>query len=74
MKLELQELALSIYEFCKQHNILVNIPWIPREDNVKADYLSKLIDYNDWGVSVDFFSLLIQNWDNIPSTNFGKCK
>lgn len=62
MKLELQKLALSIFEFCKRHNISVNIQWIPREDNEKADYLSKLIDYDDWGVSVDFFQFIDSKW------------
>ena len=62
MKLELQELAFGIFEFCKKHNISVNIQWIPREENEKADYLSKLIDYDDWGVSDDFFEYIDSIW------------
>lgn len=62
MKLELQELAFNIFEFCKKHNISVNIQYIPREDNEKVDYLSKLIDYDDWGVSVEFFEYIDSIW------------
>lgn len=32
------------------------------EDNEKSDYLSKLIDYDDWGVSVDFFQFIDSKW------------
>lgn len=39
MKYELPELILGIFEFCKHHNILANIQWIPSEVNEKVDYL-----------------------------------
>lgn len=58
MKADLQEIAFNIFLFCREHNILVDIQWIPRDKNQKADYLSKLVDYEDWGVSQDFFSFI----------------
>ena len=36
--------------------------WIPRNLNEKADYYSKIVDYDDWSTSVVFFEYL----DRIP--------
>lgn len=47
MKADLQEMAFNIFSLCRKHNISVNIQWIPRDDNQKADYLSIIIDYED---------------------------
>ena len=55
-------MAFGIFEFCKKDSISVNVQWIPREENEKADYLSKLIDYDDWGVSDDFFEYIDSIW------------
>ena len=49
MKKPLQDLAFKIFSTCLQNNISLDIQWIPRDQNSKADYLSKIIDYEDWG-------------------------
>ena len=52
MKLELQKLARrSIYSTCVTNSISIDIQWIPRSENEKADYISRLIDHQDWEVS-----------------------
>ena len=38
-----------------QEGISIDIQWVPREQNTKADYISKMIDHEDWGISDDFF-------------------
>jgi len=29
--------------------------WIPRSGNEVADYLSKIVDFDDWGVKNSYF-------------------
>jgi dynactin complex subunit len=40
-----------MFSICLINGISNEIQWIPREGNTQADYLSKIIDYEDWGVS-----------------------
>lgn len=49
MKPELQTIAIQIFSFCLRNSINLKIEWFPRELNEKADYLSKIIDWDDWG-------------------------
>jgi hypothetical protein len=62
MKLELQKLARSIYSTCVTNSISIDIQWIPRSENEKADYISRLIDHEDWEVSEFFFDLMNGLW------------
>ena len=55
---ELQTLALLIYSICVYHNISLFSLWIPKEENEKADALSKIIDINDLGISFAFFNFV----------------
>ena len=57
MKEPLQSLAYSIFSICTKHSISIDIQWIPRKENTKADYISKMIDHEDWGVTYTFLSL-----------------
>lgn len=54
MKLHLHKLAISILNLCLINLININIQWIPRNKNVEADMVSKIFDYDDWGVSWNF--------------------
>lgn len=51
-KLHLQDGALSIYETCKK----TGVKWIPRSS---ADFLSRIIDYDDWKVDPSLFVILL---------------
>lgn len=62
MKEKLQNIALSIFSICLKKGISINIEWIPRKENVKADYISRIVDYEDWGVSVAFFQFMNELW------------
>ncbi|VDI74620.1 Hypothetical predicted protein [Mytilus galloprovincialis] len=42
MKVELQDIALSLFHICLSHNIFLDVEWIPRDKNTYADYLSKI--------------------------------
>ena len=36
--------------------------WIPRSENTRADYISKIIDFDDWGTSCEFFDFMDKIW------------
>ena len=50
MKPELQSLAMYIFNICVEKHISIEMEWIPRTLNEKADYLSRIVDYDDWGI------------------------
>ena len=62
MKQELQDLALSVYESSVENNIDIQMEWIPRTENEKADYISRIIDHDDWGVTQEFFKYIDSVW------------
>ena len=45
---ELQTLALKIFSFCLKNDISLEMKWIPRDLNVDADSLSKMIDFDNY--------------------------
>ena len=55
---DLQELVIDIFRLCIQHNIQLVPEWIPREENVVADEISKTIDVDDYMLSPDIFAAL----------------
>ena len=58
----LQEGALSIFELCFQHNIKLEMEWVPRSANELADYMSRVRDFDDWMVNPSMFQYLDQLW------------
>ena len=55
MKLELQDIALCIFTNFVQHHISIDVKWVPRTTNDKADYIIRIIDSDDWGVAYEVF-------------------
>jgi hypothetical protein len=51
MKSELQDMALSIFRYCLRNNIILEVEWVPRTKNERADYISRIVDADDWTVS-----------------------
>ena len=47
----LQSEALSIFNICCSHGISIEMEWIPRSQNEQADFLSRIFDSDDWGLS-----------------------
>ena len=62
MKENLQELALRIYQFCSKNCIHLETEWLPRAQHEKADYLSKVIERDDWGISNSIVQIIMQKW------------
>ena len=53
---DLQDLACSIFSICALNSISLLVQWLPRDQNTAADAVSKFFDYDDWGVSYEFFA------------------
>jgi len=51
MKLDLHRLAIKIFQFRAKHSIRLEVQWIPRTENEKADYISRLVDFDDWQIT-----------------------
>jgi hypothetical protein len=62
MKRELQDIAISILCNCLNNNISIYVEWIPRSKNDQADFISRIVDYDDWGVSDEIFIHLDSLW------------
>ena len=59
---ELQSLALEMFALCVTNCILLEMKWIPRDLNAKADCLSKIIDFHDYALNDDMFRMLDVRW------------
>ena len=51
----LQSEAKRIFEICVHHGISIEPEWVPRSSNEQADYLSRIVDFDDWSVSPHIF-------------------
>ena len=58
MKFDLHRIARSIFSICIQSGIHLEVQWIPRSLNQQADYISRLIDTDDWQITNEFFLFL----------------
>ena len=68
MHFEMHLLASDIFSFCYNHGINLEIDWVPRSLNDKADCLSKIVDYDYWEIVPKIFQLLDSRWALILST------
>jgi len=62
MKSDLHRLAVKIFQFCAEHNIRLEVQWIPRTENERADNISRLIDFDGWQITPEFFLRLEELW------------
>ena len=51
-----------MFKICYERSIHLDIEWVPRDHNAKADFISKLVDFNDWQVTEDVFKDLDGLW------------
>ena len=58
----LQSEALSIFAVCVAECIRFEPEWIPWESNEKADYISQLVDHDDWKLNPIIFNELDARW------------
>ena len=43
-------------------DIAIEIEWLPRSQNEKADYLSRIVDTDDWSLSYRLFGFVESRW------------
>ena len=61
-KPNLHEQAVAIFNTCLRLKTRLFVQWIPRSLNVSADYLSRIIDHDDWQVSPRVFAVFNKKW------------
>ena len=61
-KPDLQAEALAIFSTSVANNIRIEPEWIPREENELADYLSRIVDHDDWSLDGAIFQQLDHRW------------
>lgn len=60
--MDLQNMAFNIFTICLSRNITLELEWIPRTKNEKADYISKMVDYQDWHTTHGLFTHINSMW------------
>ncbi|VDI01647.1 Hypothetical predicted protein [Mytilus galloprovincialis] len=60
--MHLQCFAYDIFKFCSKERVIVQPIWVPRSENCRADFLSKMIDIDDWQTSPEFFEFMDNLW------------
>ena len=58
----LQAEALAVFHLCVAHHLTIEPEWSPRRDNQVADYLSRVVDEDDWMVPPMIFHHLDSLW------------
>ncbi len=62
-KLSINELTRELFWFCLRHRIPMSVEWVPREENVFADDISKMLIPEDNSMLFRrFFGLLDERW------------
>ena len=61
-KVHLHKLAMEIFSLTKEHDVIIDMEWIPRSGNEVADYLSKIVDFDDWRVKDSYFGAVDSIW------------
>jgi len=54
-------MARRIVDICIRSAIHLEVKWIPRTSNQRADYISRLIDSDDWQITQEFL-LFLDGW------------
>ena len=65
-KAHLHKLAMDIFSLSREYEVVIDIEWILRTENEAADYLSKIVDFDDWSVEESYFRAVNSVWG--PST------
>ena len=62
MRSDLHIIALKIFQICADNAIHLEIQWIPRTEIEKADFISRIIDIDDWQITRDCFEAIERLW------------
>jgi hypothetical protein len=59
---QLNRVMVRVFMFCAQYGTFLRVQWIPREENTRADELSKYRSSGDWSLCREWFLGLDQRW------------
>ena len=59
----MQSDAKRIFEICVHHGISIEAEWVPSSRNEQSDYLSSIVDFDDWSVDPHIFRFLDLKWE-----------
>ncbi|EDO42131.1 predicted protein [Nematostella vectensis] len=59
----LQNIAVNIFQFFVKNAVNIAMQWIPRKENELADYISKIVDPDDWMLHPNLFALIQAMWE-----------
>ena len=66
----LHKLAIEIFDICISHDINLQSTWIPREENVIADTLSKTVDSDNWSIDCESFEYIQSHFGEFTFDRF----
>ena len=69
-KEHLQALAVEVFQRCLFYDVEIVPCWIPREENILADEISKTVDTDNWSIDADTFQLIQQRFGNFTIDRF----
>ncbi len=69
-KLPLTKIALEIFTISLRMNVELHPVWIPREDNVLADKISKSLDTDSWGIDSESFAFIESHFGKFTYDRF----
>ena len=52
----------TFFSLSREYEVVIDIEWIPRTENEAADYLSKIVDFDDWSVEESYFRAVDSVW------------
>mmetsp|Transcript_27203 Transcript_27203/g.33009 ORF Transcript_27203/g.33009 Transcript_27203/m.33009 type:complete len:630 (+) Transcript_27203:1385-3274(+) len=61
-KSHLHRIGVSLFWYCVEHGIRLDVSWIPRDLNQLADHLAGIYDRDDWRLNPDWFRYLDGLW------------
>ena len=64
------QLIVQSANVCQLNNIVYLPQWVPREENVKADRISKSVDCDDCGINPKVYSILDNVWGLLTVDRF----
>ena len=63
MRHDLHIIAINIFNRCAANNIGLEVQWIRRNELERADFISRIIDIDDWQISHSLFCYFDNIWD-----------
>ena len=58
----LQQEAIAIFNNSIRNQVIIEPEWIPREANQQADFISRIVDSDDWSLHPELFARLDAKW------------